>query len=111
MAEAEFKSGRRTLPPPPELRLHRKDDKDTRNMELQAKTSKRIEVPVSNPQNKNPLDLDWDANWDAALEHMWERHQKRNHAQVALHQDPVVPVKGTRALPGPETRSILRRGV
>ena len=80
MAEAQFKSGRRTLPPSPELRLHCKDDKDTRNVELQAKTSKRIEVLVSNPWNKDPLDLDWDANQDAMLEHMWERHQKESHS-------------------------------
>ena len=62
MAEAQFKSGRRLLPPPPELRLHRKDDKDTRNVELQAKMAKREEVPVSNPRNRDPLDLDRDAN-------------------------------------------------
>ena len=78
MAEAQFKSGQRALPPPPELRLHRKDNKDTRNVELQAKTSKRIEVLVSNPRNKDPLDLDRDANWDATLEHMRERHQKES---------------------------------
>ena len=78
MAEVHFKSGCRTLPPPPELRLHHKDDKDTRNMELQAKKSKRIEVPVSNPRNQDPLDLNWDANWDAALEHMQERRQKES---------------------------------
>ena len=78
MAEAQFKSSQRTLPPPPELRLHRKDDKDTRNVELQAKTSKRIEVQVSNPWNKDPLDLDRDAYQDAALEHMRERHQKES---------------------------------
>ena len=83
MAEAQFKSGWRPLPPPPELRLHHKDDKDTRNMELQAKTSKRIEVPVSNPQNKDPLDLDRDANWDATLEQMWERHQKESRLSSA----------------------------
>ena len=83
MAEAQFKSGRRLLPPPPELRLHHKDDKDTRNMELQAKTSKRIEVPVSNPRNKDPLDLDRDANRDAALEHMRERHRKESHLSSA----------------------------
>ena len=76
MAEAQFKSGERPLPPPPELRLHCKDDKDTRNMELQAKTSKRIEVPVSNPWNRDLLDLDRDANRDATLEHMQERCQK-----------------------------------
>ena len=82
MAEAQFKSSRRLLPPPPELRLHRKDDKDTRNMELQAKTAKREEVPVSNPQNRDLLDLDRDANRDAnrdaVLEHMWERRRKES---------------------------------
>ena len=83
MAEVQFKSGQRALPPPPELRLHCKDNKDTRNMELQAKTSKRIEVPVSNPWNKDPLDLDRDANWDAALEHMRERCQKESHSSSA----------------------------
>ena len=41
MAEAQFKSGQRLLPPPLELRLHCKDDKDMRNMELQAKTANR----------------------------------------------------------------------
>ena len=64
--------------PPLELRLHHKEDKDTRNVELQAKTSKRIEVPVSNPRNRDLLDLDWDTNWDAALEHMRERHWKES---------------------------------
>ena len=83
MAEAQFKSSRRPLPPPLELRLHRKDDKDTRNVELQAKTSRRIEVPVSNPWNKDPLDLDWDANWDAALEHMQERRRKESRLSSA----------------------------
>ena len=34
MAEAQFKSGRRPLPPPSELRLHRKDNKDTRNIRI-----------------------------------------------------------------------------
>ena len=83
MAEAQFKSSWRLLPPPLELRLHHKDDKDTRNMELQDKTSKRIEVPVSNPWNRDPLDLDRDANWDATLEHMWERHRKESHSSSA----------------------------
>ena len=83
MAEAHFKSGRRTLPPPPELRLHRKDDKDTRNVELQAKKPKRIEVPVSNPQNQDPLDLNRDANQDAALEHMQQRCRKESHSSSA----------------------------
>ena len=79
MAEAQFKSGWRLLPPPPELRLHCKDDKDTRNVELQAKTSKRVEVLVSNPRNRDLLDLDQDANQDATLEHMRERRRKESH--------------------------------
>ena len=109
MAEAQFKSGQRPLPPPPELRLHHKDNKDTRNMELQAKTSKRIEVPVSNPQNRDPLDLDWDANWDATLEHMQERCQKescsssaasrssstgKRHRSASRSRDEINPKKG-----------------
>ena len=80
MDEVQFKSGWRVLPPPLELRLHCKDDKDTRNMELQAKTSKKTEVPMANPRNKDLLDLDWEANRDAVLEHMWERHQKESHS-------------------------------
>ena len=40
--------------------------------------SRRIEVPVSNPRNKDPLDLDWDTNRDATLEHMQERRQKES---------------------------------
>ena len=51
-----------------------------RNVELQAKMAKREEVPVSNPQNRDPLDLDRDANWDAMLEHMRERHRKESHS-------------------------------
>ena len=80
MAEAQFKSGWRLLPPPPELRLHHKDDKDTRNVELQAKMAKREEVPVSNPRNRDLLDLDRDTNHDATLEHMWERCQKESRS-------------------------------
>ena len=80
MAEAQFKSGQRPLPPPPELRLHCKDDKDTRNMELQAKTSMRIEVRVSNPRNTDPLDLDRDTNRDATLQLMQERCQKESRS-------------------------------
>ena len=51
-----------------------------RNAEVQAKMAKREEVPVSNPWNRDPLDLDQDANWDATLEHMWERHQKESRS-------------------------------
>ena len=109
MAEAQFKSGWRKLPPPLELRLHRKDDKDTRNVELQAKTSKRIEVPVSNPRNKDPLDLDHDTNRDAVLEHMQERCRKgsrsssttsrssstsKRHQSASRSGDEINPKKG-----------------
>ena len=79
MAEAQYKSCRRMLPPPPELRLHNKDGKDTRNMELLAlQMSKETEVPVADPRNKDLLDLHWDTNWDATLEHMRERCQKES---------------------------------
>ena len=52
-------------------------------MELQAKTSKRVEVLVSNPWNRDPLDLDRDASQDAALEHMWERRRKESCSSSA----------------------------
>ena len=68
LAEAQYKSGWRTLPPPPELRVHHKEDKDTRNVVLQAlQTPKQADVPVADPWNKDPLDLDRDANWDTVL--------------------------------------------
>ena len=38
---------------------------------------------MSNPRNKDPLDLDWDANHDAALEHMRERCRKESHLSSA----------------------------
>ena len=77
MAEAQYKSGRRQLPPP-----HYKDDKDTRNVIVksmqQPKPKKAADIPVANPQNSDPLDLLWDASWDAALELMKERLQKES---------------------------------
>ena len=70
MAEAQFKSGHRQLPPP----LRYKDDKDTRNVIVksmqQPKPKKAADIPVANPQNSDPLDLLWDACWDATLELM-----------------------------------------
>ena len=74
MAKAQFKYGRRPLPPPPELRASR-DDLDTRNVVLKAiQIPKVADVPVhvADPRNKDPLDLDWDANRDAALKTMQE---------------------------------------
>ena len=105
MAEAQFKSSWRVLPPPPELRLYCKDNKDTRKVELQAKTSKKIEVPVANPRNK--IRWIW-TGMPTGMPHcsICGRDVERNHAQVALHQDLVVPVKGTRAPPSLEMRSI-----
>ena len=68
MAEAQFKSGRRQLPPP-----CYKDDKDT-------KPKKAADIPVANPWNSDPLDLLQDASWDAALELMKERCRKESHS-------------------------------
>ena len=80
MAEAQFKSGRRQLPPPP----HYKDDKDTRNVIVksmqQPKPKKAADIPVADPQNSDPLDLLRDASQDAALELMKERHRKESRS-------------------------------
>ena len=80
MAEAQFKSGRRQLPPP----LRYKDDKDTRNVIVksmqQPKPKKAADIPVANPRNSDPLDLLRDASRDAALELMKERHRKESHS-------------------------------
>ena len=63
MAEAKFKSGWRTLPPP--LGLRRQiDNPDSWNMVLRAiQTPKVADTPVevANPQNRDPLYLDRDA--------------------------------------------------
>ena len=75
MAEVQFKSGCRQLPPP-----HYKDDKDTRNVIVksmqQPKPKKAADIPVANPRNSNPLDLLRDASQDAVLELMKERCRK-----------------------------------
>ena len=81
IAEAQFKSGCRQLPPPqPPLRY--KDDKVTRNVIVksmqQPKPKKATDIPVANPQNSDPLDLLWDASQDVVLELMKERHQKES---------------------------------
>ena len=77
MAEAQFKSGCRQLPPP-----CYKDDKDTRNVIVKAmqqpKPKKAADIPVANPWNSDPLDLLWDASRDAVLELMKERHRKES---------------------------------
>ena len=52
MAEAQFKSGRRQLPPP-----RYKDDKDTRNVIVktmqQSKPKKAADILVADPQNSD----------------------------------------------------------
>ena len=79
MAEAQFKSGRRQLPPP-----CYKDDKDTRNVIVntmqEPKPKKAADILVADPWNSDPLDLLWDASRDAALELMKERRQKESHS-------------------------------
>ena len=77
MAEAQFKSGHRQLPPP-----RYKDDKDTRNVIVksmqQPKPKKAADILVANPQNSDLLDLLRDASRDAVLELMKERHRKES---------------------------------
>ena len=83
MAEAKFKSGHRTLPQPPGLQ---KQDNDSRNIVLcsmQTPTPKEKDslVEVADPHNKDPLDLDWHANRDKALQAMWDsRHRQESHS-------------------------------
>ena len=79
MAEAQFKSYCRQLPP-----LRYKDDKDTRNVIVktmqQPKPKKAADIPVADPRNSDPLDLLRDASRDAALELMKERCRKESHS-------------------------------
>ena len=77
MAEAKFKSGQRSLPPPPELRRP-KGDPDTWNVLLRSiQTPKVTDTPVevANPQNRDLLYLDQDANRDKALQTMQQWHR------------------------------------
>ena len=87
MAEAKFKSGRQTLPPPPGFRRHIEDpDSDTRNVVLWALQTPKVpdtQVEVANPWNTDPLDLDRDANKDKALQVMQERHRWESHSSSA----------------------------
>ena len=87
MAEAKLKSGWRTLPPPPGMRRCIDDpDSDTRNMVLRAlqmPTVTNTQVEVTNPKNTDPLDLDWDAYRDKALQVMQERHRRESHSSSA----------------------------
>ena len=75
MAEAQFKSSCRQLPPP-----RYKDNKDTRNVIVKTmqepKPKKVADIPVADPRNSDPLDLLQDASRDAVLELMKERHRK-----------------------------------
>ena len=55
-----------------------KDDKDTRNVVLRVIQTPKVAdilVNVADPRNKDPLDLDWDTNCDAALKHMQDWHR------------------------------------
>ena len=87
MAEAKFKSGQWTLPPPLGLRRHIDDpDSDTWNVVLQATQMPMVtdtQVEVTNPRNTNPLDLDRDANWDKDLQVMQERHRRESGSSSA----------------------------
>ena len=109
MVEAQFKSGRRQLPP-----LCYKDDKDTRNVIVKAmqqpKPKKAADIPVANPWNSDPLDLLQDASRDAALELMKERCQ-RNPSPAAWPLDPAVLARDTVVLLNPEMKLTLKRGV
>ena len=77
MAEAKLKSRRQTLPLPPDVRRCIDDpDSDTQNVVLRALQTSTVtdtQVEVTNPRNTDPLDLDWDANRDKALQIMQER--------------------------------------
>ena len=84
MAEAKFKSRWQTLPPPLGLRRHIDDpDSNTQNLVLRAlqmPTVTDTQVEVVNLQNTDPLDLDWDANRDKALQVMQERYRQESHS-------------------------------
>ena len=84
MAEVMFKSRWRTLPPPLGLKRHVDDpDSNTRNMVLRAIQTPKVadtQVEVTNPWNADPLDLDWDANRDKALQVMQERCRRESRS-------------------------------
>ena len=77
LAKAQFKSGQRTLPPPPEMRAHQ-DDKDTCKVVLRAlQVTKEVDVSVADPRNKDSLNLVWDTNRDVML---------KTHARTVLER-------------------------
>ena len=85
MAEAQYKYAQRTQPPPSELRMP-KDDKDTWNVVLRVIQTPKVAdilVNVADPRNKDPLDLDWDANCDATLKHMQDWHRRESCSSSA----------------------------
>ena len=84
MAEANFKSSHRPLPPPPGLRSQ--DVVDTRNVILRSMQTPKATntlVEVANPRNKDPLYLDRDANRDKALQTMQERRRRASCSSSA----------------------------
>ena len=87
MAEAKFKSGWRTLPPPPGLKRHVDDPgSDTQNVVLRALQMPMVtdtRVEVANPQNTDLLDLDRDVNRDKALQVMKERRRRESRSSSA----------------------------
>ena len=87
MAKAKFKSGRRTLPPPLGLRRNIDNpDSNSWNVVLRATQTPTVtdtQVEVANPWNTDPLDLDWNANRDKALQVMQERHRQESHSSSA----------------------------
>ena len=84
MAEAKFKSDHRTLPPP--LGLDKSDVSDTQKVILHSIQTPGVEdtqVNVANPQNRDPLDLDRDANRDKTLQVMQEKHRRESRSSSA----------------------------
>ena len=86
MAEAKFKSGRRTLPPPPGLK--KQDVSDTWNVVLHSiqtlkPKAKDTQVDAADPQSKDPLYLDREANRDKALQTKQERCRRESRFSSA----------------------------
>ena len=82
MAEAQYKFGWRTLPLPPVLRRV-KDNLDSQNIVLQAIQMPKVAdtpVEVTSAQNRDLLDLNQDASWDAALKSMQDRCRRESHS-------------------------------
>ena len=89
MAEAKFKSGCRTLPPP--LGLKKQDVADTWNVVLRSMQTptlkvKDTQVEVADLRNKDPLYLNRDASRDKALQTTQERCRRESHSNSAGSQ-------------------------